>query len=97
MLTQFWELEARQVISPSNPDLWYVSVGDLPFHPLRIIICPMLLYNTDCEFPAPSSRRSIYPESLLLAANDERTGTSKFVTLHGFTMASQLMLQQSTG
>jgi len=55
----------------------------------------MLLYNTDWEFPASSSRRSIYPESLLLAANDERTGISKFVTLCGFTVASQLMHQQS--
>lgn len=97
MLTQFWELEAWQVISPFNPDSRYMSVGDPPLHPLRIIICPVLLYNTDWEFPAPSSRRSIHPESLLLAANVEGTGTPELAAIHGFTVASWLVFQQSAG
>lgn len=41
-----------------------MSVGHLPFQPLKIIICPMLLYSTNWEFPESFSRKCLYPENL---------------------------------
>lgn len=64
VLTQFWILEIHQKIRSFNPELGYVSVGHLLFHSLKIVICPMLLYSTNWEFPESFSRKYFYPENL---------------------------------
>lgn len=64
VLSQFWELEVHHKIPSLNPDLGYMSTGHLPFHPLKIIFCPMLLYSTSWELPESFSRKSFYPENL---------------------------------
>lgn len=54
VLTQFWKLEVHQKNPSFNPDLEYMSVDHLPFHLLKIIICPMLLYSTNWNFQSLS-------------------------------------------